>query len=349
MPENGQSDFLLKFISRWIPPLVWVYFTGLFSWLLLYLVTGDKNGIVAMLNPFAVFWFLPLPFLVLIGWYLKRREIWIGAGVGLVFFIYFWGGLFVPNFSMKSNSGLTLSVMTYNTLGYNLDVDPPTEMILTVDADVVFIQELNPELANKLSGLQEIYPYQIFDPQVGTSGLGVLSKYPIKETGDKLDFEWVGTPQLLEMTIEDQKVLLINFHMFPTHIMPPEIVEYVTQARELQAQIIHDFVNDSEKPVIAAGDMNITAQSTAYRIMTANMKDAWQEAGFGLGHTFPGSDIPGSSRTKIGEWYVPQWLVRIDYVFYTSEFQAVDVYLAPFDQLSDHRGVVTELAWTIDQ
>jgi hypothetical protein len=73
------------------------------------------------------------------------------------------------------------------------------------------------------------------------------------------------------------------------------------------------------------------------------LHDAWREEGFGLGHTFPGSDIPGSSRPNFGSWYVPQWLARIDYIFYSTHWEALEARLARVDGVSDHRGVVAIL------
>jgi endonuclease/exonuclease/phosphatase (EEP) superfamily protein YafD len=71
--------------------------------------------------------------------------------------------------------------------------------------------------------------------------------------------------------------------------------------------------------------------------------DSWKEVGFGLGHTFPGSDVPGSSRPYLWGVPVPMWLARIDYVFHTSDLQAVSARMASFDGASDHRGVIAVL------
>jgi endonuclease/exonuclease/phosphatase (EEP) superfamily protein YafD len=82
--------------------------------------------------------------------------------------------------------------------------------------------------------------------------------------------------------------------------------------------------------------------SDAYAIFTRGLVDAWQAAGVGLGHTFPGSDIPGSDRW-IGGLLSPQWLVRIDYIFHTGEWVTVSARMAEIDGVSDHRGVVAVL------
>ena len=78
--------------------------------------------------------------------------------------------------------------------------------------------------------------------------------------------------------------------------------------------------------------------SEAYQIFTGELHDARREAGFGLGHTFPGSTVPGSDRPKIGGWYVPRWLARIDYIFFSDDWTAVVARTAQIDGVSDHRG-----------
>jgi endonuclease/exonuclease/phosphatase family metal-dependent hydrolase len=78
--------------------------------------------------------------------------------------------------------------------------------------------------------------------------------------------------------------------------------------------------------------------------VTEVLEDSWREAGFGFGHTFPGAQNEWSSRPAIAGWDVPQWLVRIDYVFHSTHFDTLAVRTAQFDGMSDHRGVVASLA-----
>ena len=113
--------------------------------------------------------------------------------------------------------------------------------------------------------------------------------------------------------------------------------------RNKQAKILVDYAKQTEKPIVVAGDANSVFLSRVYEIITAELTDAWFEAGYGLGHTFPGSDIPGSSRPHFGSLYVPKWLVRIDYIFVSQEWGVGSARLAEFDGVSDHRGVIAEL------
>ena len=109
-----------------------------------------------------------------------------------------------------------------------------------------------------------------------------------------------------------------------------------------------DFTARTPGPLIVAGDANAADLSRPYRTLTSgHLRDAWREAGFGLGSTFPGSTVPASSRWKLGSWYVPQWLVRIDYIFISPHWGVATAGMAQFDGVSDHRGVVAELVLTI--
>jgi len=108
--------------------------------------------------------------------------------------------------------------------------------------------------------------------------------------------------------------------------------------------VIADFARE-KKAVIVGGDTNVAPLSNAYKIFTSDLSDSWREAGFGLGHSFPGSSIPGSSRPKILGIPVPKWLVRIDYIFHSNDWRAVSARMAQFDGVSDHRGIVVMLEW----
>ena len=58
---------LLGFLHRYSVALGWVYFTVLFGWLALYLLTGDSLGYLGLLNNLAVYLFFPLPLIALIA------------------------------------------------------------------------------------------------------------------------------------------------------------------------------------------------------------------------------------------------------------------------------------------
>ncbi len=331
-----------NFAHRWITTAAWVYFTILFGWLATYTITGDRFGYVSLVNMLALYLFTPMPLVFAAALFVRRREVWAGAALGLVAFLGFWGGQFHPQLGSASTSQ-TLTVMTYNLLGHHSFAGPQIDTIRAENADVVMLQELNPTLAVALgSELISEYPYQILDPAGGVAGMGTISKYPIRPSGEELPLIWVGVPQILALDWNGEDVTVVNFHMLPVSLASSSKMSYVNRFREAQAEALADFTRNAGS-TIAAGDANATPLSDAYQSITGVLEDSWRVAGFGFGHTFPGSAIQGSSRPRIAGRPVPQWMARIDYVFHSAHWDTVEARLAQFDGVSDHRGVVAVL------
>jgi endonuclease/exonuclease/phosphatase (EEP) superfamily protein YafD len=325
---------------------IWIYFACLFAWLAAYLLSKDRFGPVSLVTLLAVYLFLPLPLVILANFFLHRRSIWAACLAGAAVFAWLWGGLFIPQRSIASASPSTpdaLKVMTFNVLGRQSNAAPQIEVIRRENADVVLIQELYPLLAGTIQAqLADTYPYRVLEPGDDVEGMGVLSKYPLRPGDFELPQSWIGRPQVLQMDWMGYSVTLINFHMHPTTLRTARRVDGDNRRREAQAAALAEAAKGGDL-VIAAGDANATPLNDSYRIITGRLVDSWKEAGFGLGHTFPGSDVPGSSRPSFWGVPAPMWLARIDYIFHTPDLQTVDAHLAPYDGASDHRGVVALL------
>jgi len=322
-----------------------LYLLGLSTWLVLYLLTGERLLAIALLDNVVVYLFLPLPLVLLAAAYTRRWELWVGTLLGLTAFVWLWGSLFLPPPSNTAASEETLTVLTYNVLGLHDFSAPVIETIRHEDADLVFLQELNPVLAQGLqSELVADYPYMDLDPQMGVSGMGVLSRYPLRPLAQELPLDWIGAPQELILDWEGRLITLVNFHMQSSTTGGLGRYGFDNDQRTLQAQALVDYAAGAG-PIIAAGDANSSPLTAAYRVLSRGLEDAWQGAGFGLGHTFPGSDIPGSMRPRLAGVPVPQWLARIDYILHSNHLRAVSARTARFDGVSDHRGVVAVLVW----
>jgi endonuclease/exonuclease/phosphatase (EEP) superfamily protein YafD len=322
----------------------WAYLSVLGGWLALYLLTGESFAIMAMIDYLAVYLFLPLPLVLLGAVVCSSRSLGSGFALGVIVYAWIWGALFMPRLDPPRAKNPTLTVMTYNVLAWHTHTRPILDTIRAEDPDIVLIQELNWTLARQLEEqLGEVYPYQVLEPEDDPRGIGTISKYPIRLTGERLPGDWVGGPQMMTLDWNGEKVTLVNFHMWPTTgVRPLSEAERSIRLRETEARQLAQVVV-SAGTAIVGGDANCSSLSAAYRILTRDLSDAYQEAGFGLGHTFPGSDIPESDRPHIGGWYVPQWLARIDYVFHTGDWETLSARVARFDGVSDHRGVVAVL------
>lgn len=334
--------------------LFWPYLILLMAWLLAYVLVGDRNGYLGLVNLLAVYLFVPLPLALLSGLLCRRWGLLGAAGVGALAFAALWGPLFVPRLSPIPD-GPRLRVLTFNVLAYHRRTEPILDVIRQSDADLVLLQELNPQLAQTLqTELAETYPYQVLDPTPNPTGIGTLSRFPLQRTGEDLSrtpqglrLRWIGGPQVLQMDWQGQAVTVVNFHFLSTPSVRAEAaVAADFRQRAVQARALSALVERTSGPVILTGDANSVPISQVHRIMTNHLQDAWQTAGRGLGHTFPSrSTVPGSDRVKIGNWYAPPWLARIDYIFYTPHFDAIQTQLAPIDGFSDHRGVIADLVF----
>lgn len=90
--------------------------------------------------------------------------------------------------------------------------------------------------------------------------------------------------------------------------------------RAKQTDSIAEFIAQSPYKVVVCGDFNDSPLSYAYRTIKGNMKDAFMEAGSGLGRTYVGA--------------MPSF--RIDYILGHPDFTFYNYYAKAFD-FSDHK------------
>jgi endonuclease/exonuclease/phosphatase (EEP) superfamily protein YafD len=86
---------------------------------------------------------------------------------------------------------------------------------------------------------------------------------------------------------------------------------------------------DLPAPIIVVGDLNLTDRTDDYQRITDSMDDAFAEIGSGMGFTFEELNIP---------------IARIDYVFHTDDFRAVEARVLEDTAGSDHRPLFVTLA-----
>jgi len=322
-----------------------LYLLLLISWFLLYIVFGDGSGFLGLANAIALYFFLPLPLVALIAVIRNSKQLYWPIVAGILIFVWLWGPLFTTTELVDSN-GPRLRVMSFNVLGRSGSHEPILDSILAEDADVLLLQEVTSSTASILSGrLAEDYPYQILRAGAQASGMGVLSRYPIKEMDISIAGNWNGRPQVISLDWMGQEIALVNFHTVSTGSVWPRWVRRTFERREEDLKSLADFAEEQSKsgPVIVAGDANATHLNEAYKFLANVLQDTWMESGSGIGNTFPGPVTDDSSFARISLFRIPYWLVRIDYIFASAHWQSEATWLAEFNGGSDHRGVVSEL------
>ncbi len=310
------------------------YSGGLLAWGVSHWRWGDRWWWLFVLNVFAPFLFLPLPLVAIAGLALRSRALLLAAVGVLVLGGSVLGPSFALNLPSAHDAGPTITVLTYNIFGHSDCTDCVVATIRQADADLVALQELTPPIAEALArDLGREYPYQVLAPEIGVTGMGTISRYPLRATGETLPGSWFTAPQLLALDFAATTIIVINAHPDATPLAPGAAMEATIRRREAQAQAVATFASRQTAPLIAPGDYNTTERNDAYATLTATLRDSWREAGNGLGHTFPG-----------GAAYRLNWLVRIDYVFHSSHWRAVSAQVRAWDRSSDHRALRVRLA-----
>jgi endonuclease/exonuclease/phosphatase (EEP) superfamily protein YafD len=337
-------DFL-RSLALAVSDLAFAFF---FLWYALMTFTDGRLILVSLLNMFAFQIFLLLIPFALTGIFLRARRLQAASLVALVLFAIAFGKFFLPKQKTVSSSAHTLKVMTYNMLVFTPEVVKIADVIREENADLIFMQETSFAMADYLqTEMLREYPYQIHYPSEIPLGMSVVSKHPFQPIDSSLGEGWVGTPILLAVDWNGETVNVINFYMPPTGlaaVIDLGLARRISKMRASQAASIVRFLEGRSAPAVVAGDANDVFLNDAYRtLVAAGLQDVWAESGFGLGHTFPGNKSVGTSRLRIGEIYIPEWLVRIDYLFASREWEPLSAHLARTDGYSDHRGVAALL------
>ncbi|MAT45063.1 MAG: hypothetical protein CL609_22245 [Anaerolineaceae bacterium] len=340
--KTCQNNFLIQIIVL----ISNLYMVFLMVWSGLNHFFHDKWFWLFILNSFGIYLFIPFPIFIIFSFLFRKKSLYIVTVVTALLFTYFFASYFLPKPGwFESTNQPKLTVMTFNTLGANQSWENTGQVFLNSDADIIAIQELNSNIAKTIQEKLSLhYPYQALYPQEGTCGTGIISRYPIIEV--EMDFTapyWCPDPQVAKIDFSGQAIILINFHAkasSPTGITRINDENWIRQ--EQISEIIR-YTQTLTDPYLVVGDLNASSLSGAYHSIVQIMNDAWSEGGWGLGHTFPGGNTPGGSRFKIAGYHLPQWLVRIDYIFLSSNWATQRTWIGNWDRGSDHRPVITTI------
>jgi len=327
---------------------VWLYVSLLAVWFVLHISLGDRVWWIALVSTFAPYLFLPVALLVPLGLAKPSRRYWGAVLVATIMFLLEYGQLLGFRATDTEKTADSITVMSFNVWGYSESVETAQAIVSLETPDVVALQELSPSMAWTLAKeLGEVYPYRLLEPKEGADGRGILSRYPLTDTSTSVASSLGQFAQVVEVKANDRVFTLYNVHLAPTMLFHYlEVNDSVAEgirgsfrAREQQAnQLISELV-DRQEPAIVAGDINTTDQSDVYSILVDHLQDAHCEAGKGFGHTFPA--YMGSFR---GIPIIPR-TVRVDMIFYSSEFIALDSQVVRDHGESDHHPVLAEFAW----
>lgn len=219
------------------------------------------------------------------------------------------------------------------------------------DADIVCLQEFylpaggNTQkiLRKKFKGYNAEYYFYVGEK--GSCGNVTLSRYPVK---DKAVIKFDNSTNLALYTdhkINGKMVRIYNCHLESYNVSIPGVVKalagrddsYIQETgkkmkgsilrRPKQVDKILKDISGCPSRALICGDFNDTPISYTYQSLSRGRKDAFREAGNGIGAT-----------------YSLLWpFLRIDYILYPEEFGTIS-YEVPRVPYSDHYPVISELA-----
>ncbi|MGY5351329.1 endonuclease/exonuclease/phosphatase family protein [Wenyingzhuangia sp. IMCC45533] len=246
-------------------------------------------------------------------------------------------------FPMNSSSEVTpsdLSVLNYNVRQFNVYKWIKNKHLKSDIAN--FITQENPDIVcfqeyKNTKNFYIKYPYHYIE-KTSSAGQAIYSKHKIINKGS-LDFSKSSNNAIfVDIKVKNQIVRVYNVHLQSFSLDTKKQYygssnnttllnrfKKVFKKQADQIKLIKKHISTCKYPTILSGDFNNTAFSWNYKQLTENHKDAFVEAGFGLGKSY--------------NYFLP---FRIDFIFPEKhmEVQAFETYKL---KLSDHYPIMAKI------
>lgn len=240
-----------------------------------------------------------------------------------------------------------LTVMTYNILYANRDLNETAAVIRDGRADVVALQETNRASAAALRReLGRLYPSMRFHEAPGAGGLALLAKQPLKDIRVLPPTHGPFATLVATVAVNGRDVTIANVHLTPTapptRLTPEDLVGTFNGAEQLRAQEITDILKrlPGATPTVILGDLNGPPGSIApARLIESGYIDSFA-APAEQGENGPAE--PDDRSTWRGGWADQEVGLRVDYVFHSRHLTTAASRVVA-EQASDHDAVVATL------
>jgi endonuclease/exonuclease/phosphatase (EEP) superfamily protein YafD len=341
-PAKERAMWLLRAIRLALTGAALAYLVAFLAYFAVLAAGRGGAGWFGFVRELTLYLFLPLPALLLAAAVCRARLALLSLALPLVVFLVYYGPRFRFQPTPAAGASGSFRVLTFNT-GANAGggrLAPLLRTVRAVDADVVALQEVPPATLEQLrTELAAAYPYQ-----EGTVDAVSFSRFPLQRAAELQLGDSPYTGQQLSVSLRGRPVVLTNVHVTrPVYRLQwrrqlvPVVRGYNPESRDAQVTELVNRIRTVPGPRLLTGDFNETEWSRPYQLLAAELGDSFREAGSGFGHTYP-------SNFAWGEWRFSLPLMRIDYVFHSSELMALEARVGP-DGGSDHLPVVAELSF----
>lgn len=315
---------------------------------ILILVTLSLLGLLSLLNYFA--WSYPLELLthfrvqyffaalIITGILLILKQKRIIKNKAIIFIAVAIVSLnfaeilpwYLPNSQkLSSNETPQIKIESFNVNVENKEYSAAINVVRKDKPDVALFIEIQDTWYNNLkTGLKDIFPYSFRSPG---GGLAVFSRIPLE------DARGVNLDEAGHHLVTNLKVNGKTIHFIGTHPMVP-VKPWTFHRRNRQLAALEKYINQQQKPVIVAGDFNLSPWSPYYRkfIKKTNLHNT--RLGFGILPSWPRP----ATHVKIPNWFLPLLNIPIDHCFVSKDFGVVNTRISQNGN-SDHAAIVVDL------
>lgn len=320
--KNHSNVVMAVIVSR----LGWAVFAAVLGWLLLFLVTGEQFTLVRWMSYVAP-WMAAMLLLCALAVFLlrMRRQAVVTAALAVLLLLPYMPR-FLPSWQSDSipqaGHQTIYKIMTYSKMGRNHDIDAVARVVASEKPDILIMQEISEaetqKLVHLLTGVYKQQLYFVNDHY----GL-ILSRYKVVSRLKNGD---AALPA--DIALPDGDIRVWDVHLQKS-LGSSTAIQY-GMVDELATHVASE-----NGPVLVAGDFNATMINYPCVKMKQYLADAFEQAGFGFGFTFPSPARHMGMLTRF---------MRIDYIFFSHHFIARKAYVVNDAGGSDHYPVVALLS-----
>jgi endonuclease/exonuclease/phosphatase (EEP) superfamily protein YafD len=257
----------------------------------------------------------------------RRGLATIASVLAIAHLIFIWPSLGpAPDVSTVARGAPTLTMLSFNTAGDDVDAAALGRFIARERPDVLILLELSERTADALdaTGLAASYPHRIVEPSGNPlDGAGLYSRIP-------LDHEGLLKTVTGRMPGATVQVGGVSVRIQAVHIAPP--LGQLVGRWQAEHVSLAKLARDLRQPLVLAGDFNSGRQHKEWRsLIDEHMTDAHEARGRGIVRTWPDNRA-----------FLPN-LLDLDHVLVSPGLVVLDIVERP-GLGSDHRAVLTDIA-----
>jgi vancomycin resistance protein VanJ len=308
--------------------LIGAYGLSVSGFILLRFSFGEPLGLFGLVSSYLHLLIMPSLALLPVALLTPNRWLAVTLVIPCGLFMVTYGRQFFPSRVDVTADAPRITILTFNLNNGNESGERVAEVIRRAQADLVAVQELNSDMAETLA---DLYPYRAFYPRSDFAGQGVLSRYPITAAET---WETESLQGRFQLDMDGATVTLLNVHAAYPYVTRLRFDG--TQRSQDVSEILRRAAGEAG-PLLIVGDFNMTDMAADYGRLAARFTDAYRQVGAGMGFTFPAhTDVFGLRN-------VPP-LARIDFIFHSPHFQAVEARVGGDAAGSDHFPLFASLA-----